>query len=296
MAKYLTLLVWLLISAPSAFAETFKIAIASDDDLYVAEILKLAVNAAGGDHSVEVVRIAPIAQGRALRALADGRAAYNVLYSGYSMQREQELTMVDFPLTRGLLGYRVLAVRPNAKRPLSSEALFDPQGKPVCFGSGNDWPDTAIMRLAGLCVVTAADENLWPMLMRGRFEAFPRSVIEAKSEIAMISGGEEGPPPVIDQNLLLAYKQDLFFFMPLRAKEQAKLIEDGLKKLHAEGRYDPFFYSIPIVKEALEELITHPRTVVRLETPKEFVALNQIPERYWYDFDDASSFVENMPN
>lgn len=275
-------------------ADHFRLAIASDDDLYIGRILQFALDKEGGGHTMEVVRVAAMAQGRALRMLEARDAAYDVIYSGYSKARTERLAVVRFPLTRGMLGYRLLAVRKDRIGVLSPDMTFDKLQSGVCFGSGMDWPDTRIMREAGLCVVTGTDESLWAMLARGRYDAFPRSLIEVVSEIRQEQYGAEGVELTLDPSVMLAYRQDLFFYLPKWSAHKAAIILEGLEKGHADGSYNQFFYNIPTIREALKDVQSHERTTFHLGECSACGGLTRISEDYWHHVEDASAFATYM--
>jgi hypothetical protein len=290
MLKY-TLLVLLFLTVP-ARADHFSIAIASDDDLYVGDLLKLALEKAGGNHTLEIIRGEPITQTRALRALEDGRADYNVIYSAYTANRARKLILVEFPLTRGLLGYRVLAIRGDKPGRLATDAPYGQLRSNICFGSGRDWPDTTIMRKAGLCVVTATDESLWRMLIRGRFDALPRGLIEVASELERERDRDPDVDLTLDPHVMLTYRQDLFFYLSRKNAARAAIIQTGLQAAHADGSYDRYFYNLPAIRTALEILQQSDRVTFYLRAPTESASLQKIPDAYWYDFQDSSTYAD----
>jgi hypothetical protein len=88
---------------------------------------------------------------------------------------------IRIPLDKGLLGWRVALV--NAATPDRLAGITNVrQLAGLLAGQVADWPDTAILRHAGLKVLTSQDYgNLFPMLQRNRFDYFPRSVIADRS-------------------------------------------------------------------------------------------------------------------
>ncbi|TNE61099.1 MAG: hypothetical protein EP335_16745 [Alphaproteobacteria bacterium] len=294
MFRIAAVLVAVLLLAPAGRAEHFRIAIASEDDLYIGEILRLALEKLDEGHSSEVIRGPEIAQSRALRSLGTGRAHFDVIYSAYTLERDKRLTMVNFPLTRGMLGYRVLAVRADRAGAFDPAMSFEKLQSGICFGSGMDWPDTDVLKRAGLCVVTAHDENLWPMLARGRFDAYPRGLIEVLSELGRESGRHEKVGLALDPSIMLAYRQDLFFFLPKRDKARAAIILRGLEAMHADGSYDRFLYNVPAIRDALREVQGHQRTTFHLSNKPDGAALATISEEHWYHFDDAAAVAGLM--
>lgn len=129
----------------------------SRDD-YRVGLLRLALEQAAGDHTMEVVYF-DVNRSRAIRALAAGSAVFNVIDSGNSRSREKRLTLVPIPLTRGLLGYRLLVVKRSNLHLFSDIDNFDSLQWKITFGSSPSWPDTEIMRHSGLKVVTGEKVN-----------------------------------------------------------------------------------------------------------------------------------------
>jgi hypothetical protein len=69
--------------------------------------------------------------------------------------------------------------------------------KPMRFGQGSDWPDTAVLRDNGLQVVTSQNyASLFRMLDAGRFDLFPREVLVAWDEQA--HAAEQGLKLAVD--------------------------------------------------------------------------------------------------
>ncbi|TNE61100.1 MAG: hypothetical protein EP335_16750 [Alphaproteobacteria bacterium] len=275
--------------APAGRAEHFRIAIASEHDLYVGDLLRLALGAEGGGHTMEVVRADVAPQSQALKALESGAGGYDVLYSAYTPGREKRFAMVKFPLTHGMLGYRLLAVRDEKGNPFRKGMSLEELKANACFGSAPDWPDTDIMRGAGLCVATGNDENLWSMLARGRYTAFPRGLIEVMAELDHENGLGGKVRLILDQSVMLSYHQDLFFFLPKGAEAKADILQRGLAAALADGRYDRFLFSVPAIRLALQEVAKTERTTFHLAAGPQTTALSDVPAEYWYHFDNAAT-------
>lgn len=262
-------------------AEHFRLAIANDDDQYIGNILELALTEADGHHTVELIDRVILAQNRALRSLTDEKARYDVHYSGYDPDREQELTMVPFPITLGMLGHRLLAVREEDQNLFAGVQTLDGLRKVAILGSGIDWPDTTVLKSAGLTVATASDNNLWPMLARGRFNAYPRGINEIIPEIESHGSGQHDTGLIIDPHIMLVYRYDHFFFLARDNTHKAAIIEQGMKRALANGKLHHLLDSEPQLHTIMEELRTHPRRIIRLENPNLSDRVRALPPTYW---------------
>ncbi len=258
----------------------FRLAMPSDDDQYIIDLFALALEAEGGDHTFEVVRRVILAQDRALRALADNKARYEVHYSGYAPARERDFAMVRFPITRGMLGHRLLAICAADKDMLAG---VDSAEKLAAFrlGSGMDWPDTTILRAAGLTVTTGSDSNLWPMLARKRFDAFPRGINEIQAEIKSEGQGKLDKQLMIDTHVMLVYRYDHFFYLSKANAHKARIIERGLIKAFESGKLDAFLDGVPALQATMAELKAHPRHVIHIDNPLLGPEIKKLPAAYW---------------
>lgn len=258
----------------------------SRDD-YRVGLLRLALEQATGDHTMEVVHF-DVNRSRAIRALAAGSAVFNVIDSGNSRSREKRLTLVPIPLTRGLLGYRLLVVKRSNLHLFSDIDNFDSLQWKITFGSSPSWPDTEIMRHSGLKVVTGEKSQLYPMLRRGRFVAYPRSVQEVSQELRNLAGGNaEGGvtnPLVIEPSVMLSYRFDSFFYTGPDDESRARIIEEGLLAAYESGAFETYFNSHPSILQGLGELRHHRPLVFSLENPDLSERIRNIPEKFWISF------------
>ncbi|WP_262689946.1 hypothetical protein [Kordiimonas aestuarii] len=274
-------------ASKSALAEEFRIPVYDGDDSFVIQVLHLALKAEGGDHSIETFEH-PVTQSRTLREMQSGK--FNIFYSGYSRERERDFTQVNIPLSRGLLGYRFLAIQAENDSIFTTVHTFADFQRLVTLGSNNSWPDADIMRNAGLEVVSAPSEALWGMLKRGRFLAFPRGMNEAMPEIAR-EGADKATPLILEPNYMLAYKYDTFFYVPREKHHLAAIVERGLRAAYDNGTYIKLFNSHPVIKAAFLELKAHPRTIFWIDTPNMSERTKNIPDEYWLQPSESNNMT-----
>lgn len=255
----------------------------SDKELYIEEILRMALAHAPGDHTMES-RPVPTSQGRGLRALANGTATYHVYSSGYSADREEMLSMIYIPLTRGLLGYRLLVAPADQPDLLADAATVQDLQTRAIFGSGNTWPDTTILRAAGLTVRTGNHNQLWEMLARGRITVFPRGMSEVLLELEALKISQPRYRYKILESVMIAYPLDFFFFTAKDDQRRADIITQGLVAAYDSGAFMAYFNQDNHIAGALAEYKRHPRRIIRLENPLVSDRVRAIPDQYWHKF------------
>lgn len=273
----------MMISVPGTGA-SFHLAQRPKDDDYMAGLLALALESHGGDHDLAVTVMSFGTQSRALRSIADKTTPANIYYSGYSRDREQELSMVAVPLTRGLLGYRLLAVRAEDEGRLSEVRSIEDM-RDVRVGSGKDWPDTRILQQAGLRVVTASGANFWHLLHRHRFDVFPRGMNEITFEFRRPDLRKHLADMTVDPHLMLAYRLDYFFYMAKEDAALAQIVEAGLKKAYENGSFMAYFNQYEAFQGVIKDQARLKRKVLWLDNPDLSDTVRAIPERFWHPLD-----------
>ncbi len=268
----------LTISSTSAAAD-FHLPLYDSDDKYFADVLRLALKAEGGKHEL-IIHDHTVGQLRTMRELEEGK--FNIFYTGYSREREQTFIQINIPLARGLLGYRVLAIRQVSEDLIRQLHGFEAFKSVVTLGANASWPDTGIMQSAGLQVITAPTDALWPMLKRGRFLAFPRSIIEVKPELERFDT-DANNPLIIAPDVMLAYRYDTFFYVAKGRDDLARIVEDGLKAAYEDGSFMAHFNADPNMAYAIRQLKDHPRKIHWINMPDMSETTHTIPEKYWHD-------------
>jgi hypothetical protein len=174
-------------------------------------------------------------QARNLRELSDGTEV-TVVWSVASRERDERLRRVRVPIDRGLIGWRVMLVHRGDTR-LDTVRSIDDLAH-FTAGQGHDWPDVSILRGNGLPVAESPTyEGLFAMLARGHIDYFPRSVTEVGKEL--VSYGNEGI--ALERNLLLVYREGLYFYVNKNNAELADAIQTGLAKSIQDGSFNTRF-------------------------------------------------------
>lgn len=203
---------------------------------YPIHLLDLALRKSGVAYTLHALAT-PMLQGRALKQLAAGDEL-NIVWSMTSVEREAELLPIRIPIDKGLLGWRVFLVHQNQSkrfagvRSLKGLAEFE-------AGQGHDWPDTEILRANRLPVQAVMGfNNLFPMLEKGRFDYFPRSILEVWGE--QKQHAHQGL--VVEETLLLHYPTAFYYFVNKKDTALAHAVESGLRTALQDGSFDALFH------------------------------------------------------
>ncbi|HBU99019.1 MAG TPA: hypothetical protein DEF21_14115, partial [Thalassospira lucentensis] len=100
-------------------AETFRMAVpkgSEDNFAFQIGAIRLAIANAPGEHQLEVLSVERLTQTRGLTMLRSGEI--NVIFAGYNPDFSEEFLQVDFPITRGLQGYRLFVIRADTQASL----------------------------------------------------------------------------------------------------------------------------------------------------------------------------------
>lgn len=293
MARYVFLfwavLLWAFAGYSTSFAVDFYVQAPNPqpNSDYEVKLLRIALDHMPGDHNIFYVDT-PHSQGRSFRELASGSAAINVLYSGYSREREATTRMVYVPLTRGLLGHRMFIMHKEALPSLQGITTVDQLARRITVGIGTTRPGEIILPAAGFSIVRSPSHQLIPMLLRGRFTGLFYGLDEVDILLQEITSQTGGADMVLNTNFVLAYPFDSFFFTAPGDTIRAQLIEQGLKNAYASGAFMQHFESFPPIQAGLALMQRHEPKLFTIENPDLSDAVKAIPAEYWHNFKNES--------
>lgn len=226
------------------------------------QLLNAALEATAADYGRwQLQPVAGSGQARSFRLLAQGEL--DLAWGMTSEAREDEALPVPVPLMAGLLGYRVLLIRP-ADQPIFTRIrrLSDLAGFSAV--QGHDWPDVTILGHAGLKVASETDyPTMFRLVAQGLADYFPRGVLEAWAEQQSALGRDLA----VEQRLLLMYPVADYFFVARDNPALAQRLELGLRRLIASGRFDDLLFGFPAHREALAQARLAERLQLRLVNP-----------------------------
>eukprot|EP00163_Fabomonas_tropica_P025899 TRINITY_DN4580_c0_g1_i1.p1 TRINITY_DN4580_c0_g1~~TRINITY_DN4580_c0_g1_i1.p1 ORF type:complete len:290 (-),score=18.98 TRINITY_DN4580_c0_g1_i1:127-996(-) len=280
MRRTLCALILLATQSSSLCAAAFYLGVLhGDEEVYKYEIsvIRLALEYAPGDHTLELVPMVDTSQDRVFRLMESEESEVNVFFSGYSPRRKARFLQVDVPLTRGLLGYRLLVAREDRLPEFAHvNTLEDLQSYSI--GSGIGWPDNDYLEANGLEVVASQYANLWRMLQKNRFDLFHRGIQEVFEELRR----PEAEGLAVVPGIVLAFRFDYFIYVNARRQDLHDILEEGLQRAFDSGALTRNFNNSPRIKEALRDSHLDQRTVIPLQLPQAYRTLDEIPAKYWY--------------
>ncbi|AWB68772.1 hypothetical protein C2869_21270 [Saccharobesus litoralis] len=212
-------------------------------DYHIKLLEKALIKASEGRAIPDIVATFDMSQGRAMAELIKGELL-DVYWLGTDTIAEHKLRAIRVPTTRGLIGYRKLIIRKE------SHAVFDKVNslerlQTLVACQGTHWPDTQILKDAGLKVTTSVQyETLFKMLANRRCDYFPRGYHDYKKELELRY--TLYPDLVSYDGILLHYPFAVYFFTRHENEALAKWIEVGLHALAKEGEIERFMQQHPL--------------------------------------------------
>ena len=243
---------------------------------YFIGLIKLAYQK--NNKEINLVFSPYMAQKRALSELQAGRLV-DIYWAGMDAARASQFSMVNIPLVKGLLGFRVFIThQDNLKKLEQVSTLSDLRKVILCQGS--HWPDTDIMLASGLHILpNPIYENMFTQTYFKRCDAFPRGINEAMSEyevrkIAM-------PELALYQELILHYPFPMYFFTSAKNNQLALFIQTGLEKAIDDGSFEQYIKSHPTTRHLFPLEKWQDARFIYLENPFLPEGLDTKDPRYW---------------
>ncbi len=159
--------------------------------------------------------------------------ALNVSAQATQPNWEDSLLTLRIPIDLGVSSWRVSLIRADRQdlfeRVESLDALRE-----LSMGIGAAWSTRPLYQAAGFKLVVGANyENLFAMLMAGRFEHFSRGVNEAWLEYE--DRKARAPELAVERSIALYIPLPKYFFVSPAHPRLAQRIEEGLKAMVADG-------------------------------------------------------------
>lgn len=246
---------------------------------YEVGLIKLALEKADGEHTLSYLATGEANQQRMLDQLAKGEAEFHLVFSGIDQERYEKLAVVPIPLQRGLLGHRILIVSQDSKEAVGAVQTMDDLKK-IVIGSGTGWPDTEILRAAGLNVEDAKYDNLFKMVDRGRIHSFARGAAEPFTEVA--ARKDEMANLTIDEHVMIVYPFDMFLMLNKDDKERFDILLQGLNRAYEDGSFMSYFENHPRIKEVFVQAKIDQRVRFDIPNPLLPAEIATIPASYWH--------------
>ena len=187
------------------------------------------------------VRLEPFAedttQNRGVLLLQSG--AIDVVALGTNDERESKLRPIKIDILRGIVGFRLLVIR-AADQARIAQMDGGALRRQLTFGLNSQWADLPVMEANGFSVTTSSSyENLFRMLVAGRFDAFPRGLNEARRELD--ERKDVYPQLAVETTKALYFPYPIYFWVNKSNSALADKIERGLRLSLADGSFRQLF-------------------------------------------------------
>ncbi len=185
----------------------------------------------------------------------------DIIAAGATTDREKILLPIRFPLVKGLLGWRIPLVHKN-NSDLFLPELSNEDFKKISVGQLHTWSDSKILESNNLNVKRGSNYlGLFHMLAAGRFDYFPRSILEVQREF----DDHKDLNIAIDSNIILHYPTAYIFYVKKYNKTLADDISFGLEQALKDGSFDKLFNKH--FGEIINHRIKEQRRVYHLNNP-----------------------------
>jgi ABC-type amino acid transport substrate-binding protein len=226
-------------------------------------LLELAL-ARGAEPGVRY-RLAPctedITQDRSLRELEAG--SLDVLALGVTPARMARLLPVRVDILKGIVAYRVFLIRAKDQDRIARMDLAALR-RDLVVGLQRGWADLPVMEAAGFAVESASSfDSLFRMLAAGRFDAFPRGLNEAYTDLEQCRIAF--PPLAVERTKALYFPFPVYFWVNRGRPDLARVIERGLERALADGSFRKLFQAT--YAREIKALRAQRRQVLTLSNP-----------------------------
>lgn len=233
----------------------------NNEDYYFYRLLELVLQKTDKPSNVTHIKQLPyrLEDKRLRSGLMQGMV--DVLWSPTSADFERQMLPVRISLLKELNNYRLLLIRKN-EQPLFSAVQSIDDLRKFKGGMSAQWTDAKIMEYNRLPLVKAVGYGkLFKMLAAKRFDYFSRGLYQIQSEVNFYPELELQ----IEQELMLSYSNEVYFFVNQNNPALARRLEAGLEIAQRDGSFDQLFNSIPRYQWGMELLGKHQRRVIELQ-------------------------------
>lgn len=243
---------------------------------YYVEILELALSKSGQPYQLQKISLPFMNETRSKTNLINN--VYDVHWLNAQTFLEKDLTAIRIPLCKGVMGWRILFIRPDSQmkfRTVKNRAdLLE-----FTAGHGNDWPE--VDRYTSLELpqkLSGSWKGLFYMLKQRRIDYLSRSVIEIYDE-------EDAFPELnlnIESKIALHYPATNFFYVNKHNQKLAADIQLGLERAISDGSFDKIFNRY--FGEKIKRMHIEKRHVIELPVPFDapLLADQKAHPSYWY--------------
>lgn len=197
---------------------------------YFTDLLEQALIEYGYKPKIEYLGV--VSYQRQMVFMDDG--TISLMWRLRSKARDKAFLRVDTPLTGGLIGQRVFFITKGTQHKFNNiQSLKDLQSSALVGGFGEKWFDIEVWKHNSLpyLELRGATKKIYPMLQSGNrgFDYFSRGINEILNEAKLY------PEIDIEQNLLVVYPLDSYFYLGKSAVAHHKVISEAMQHAQKSG-------------------------------------------------------------
>lgn len=231
----------------------------SDRDRLIISLLKLSLSKIDQRFCfVASKRSFPAAR----ETLAVQQGSFTVKWGSGGPLDAKHLRPIEYPVFKGLSGYRVIVTRTGEESRFSSVKSVHDLAK-FKAGMGASWGDRSVFDAAGLpMVVNSHTQLLWAMLEKGRYDYLAVGAHEPWRQLSRQFGKIS-----VEPSLLIVYPMILRFYVSKENHSFYKALSTGMEKAIKDGSYDQLLYRSEMMRIAAERANMSGRKIIRLPNP-----------------------------
>ena len=241
------------------------------------DLLRLALDKSGRAFQIRAYDDASMTNARMQEFLDDGKHL-TVAWFGTSAAAEQRFWPIRIPLTRGLIGVRLLLIA-SGRQPEFERVRSLADLKPFVAGQGFGWADIDILRSASLQVRPAPMANLFQLTALGRVDYFPlgaNEIFDLLNQHADVAG------LAVERSLALHFRNfDMFFFVGRGNAALHQAIERGLLQAYDDGSFMAHFNRHPDIVALRRTADLEHRRWIDVPNPTSSAETAAVPAEYW---------------
>lgn len=228
---------------------------------------------------------ADLPKGRSFMLLANNEGI-DVMFGGSTLEREAKYHPIRFPLLRGLNGWRIPLVR-KGNEALFSEVNTLTEFKSIVPGQFHTWSDTKVLESNDIYVEKGSNsEGLYYMLHKGRFDYFPRSILEVYWDL-------ERHPDLdiaLENNTLIQYPTAYYYYVRKSNMTLANDIKFGLELALKDGSFQRIFDRY--YGKQIADMRNSKRRLIKLQNPYLSEETPLARKELWIDLSDRLNVID----
>lgn len=230
---------------------------------YYLDLLDLVLEETAADFGPARLQQVPLHEMQPrLLALVEG-GILDLIWTATSLKREQISRPIRIPLDMGLTGNRALVIRRDRK-PFFDQLSTLADLQPLVACHGIQWPDTDVLRAAGITVLEGETiDDMYPLLRSGECDYLPRALNEIDGEVARVGG----PDLMVYDQLLIVYELPMYLFVAHDNDRLATRLTTGLERMVEKGMILKFMEEHPATRSIFPLSRFANARVIRLENP-----------------------------